>query len=91
MFFIQDVAVLFNTEFIGYFIKELHQNYINNIKFTFFYDCEFDYKQVRNFIFFSGKKMNIEMIHIENIKDLNKVMASRRFNFNNSLFFNEKL
>ena len=52
----RSVAVLFNTEFIGYFIKELPQNYINNIKFTFFYDCEFDYKQVRNFILFSGKK-----------------------------------
>ena len=75
----RSVAVLFNTEFIGYFIKELPQNYINNIKFTFFYDCEFDYKQIRNYIFFSGKKLNIEMIHIENIKDLDKVMTGKKF------------
>ena len=75
----RSVAVLFNTEFIGYFIKELPQNYINNIKFTFFYDCEFDYKQVRNFIFFSGKKMNIDLVKIENIKDLDKVMAGKKF------------
>ena len=73
------VAVLFNTEFIGYFIKELPQNYINNIKFTFFYDCEFDYKQVKNCIFFSGKKLNIEMVYIENIKDLDKVMVGKKF------------
>ena len=73
------VAVLFNTEFIGYFIKELPKNYINNIKFTFFYDCKFDYKQVRNFILFSGKKLNIDLVKIENIKDLNKVMAGKNF------------
>lgn len=75
----RSVAVLFNNEFINYFIKELPQNYINNIKFTFFYDCEFDYKQVRNYIFFSGNKLNIEMIPIENIKDLNKVMTGKKF------------
>ena len=75
----RSVAVLFNTEFIGYFIKELPQNYINNIKFTLFYDCEFDYKQVRNFILFSGKKMNIDLVKIENIKDLDKVMAGKKF------------
>ena len=73
------VAVLFNTEFIGYFIKELPQNYINNIKFTFFYDCEFDYKQVRNFILFSGKRLNVDFVKIENIKDLDKVMAGKKF------------
>ena len=75
----RSVAVLFNNEFINYFIKELPQNYINNIKFTFFYDCEFDYKQIRNYIFFAGKKLNIEMIHIENIKDLDKVMTGKKF------------
>ena len=75
----RSVGVLFNTEFIGYFIKELPQNYINNIKFTFFYDCKFDYKQVRNFILFSGKKLNIDLVKIENIKDLDKVMASKKF------------
>ena len=75
----RSVAVLFNTEFIGYFIKELPQNYINNIKFTFFYDCEFDYKQVRNFIFFSGKRLNVDFVKIENIKDLDKVMAGKKF------------
>ena len=75
----RSVAVLFNNEFINYFIKELPQNYINNIKFTFFYDCEFDYKQIRNCIFFFGNKLNIEMIPIENIKDLNKVMTGKKF------------
>ena len=75
----RSVAVLFNTEFIGYFIKELPQNYINNIKFTFFYDCEFDYKQVRNFIFFSGKRLNVDFVKIENIKDFDKVMAGKKF------------
>lgn len=75
----RSVAVLFNTEFINYFIKELSQDYINNIKFTFFYDCEFDYKQIRNCIFFFGNKLNIEMIPIENIKDLNKVMTGKKF------------
>lgn len=75
----RSVAVLFNTEFIGYFIKELPQNYINNIKFTFFYDCGFDYKQVRNFILFSGKKLNIDLVKIENIKDFDKVMAGKKF------------
>ena len=75
----RSVAVLFNTEFIGYFIKELPQNYINNIKFTFFYDCEFDYKQVRNFIFFSGKKLKIDLVKIENIKDLDKIMSGKKF------------
>ena len=75
----RSVAVLFNTEFIGYFIKELPQNYINNIKFTFFYDCEFDYKQVRNFILFSGKRLNVDFVKIENIKDLDKVMAGKNF------------
>ena len=48
----KSVAVLFNTEFINYFIKELPQDYINNIKFTFFYDCKFDYMQVQDCIFF---------------------------------------
>lgn len=75
----RSVAVLFNNEFVNYFIKELSQDYINNIKFTFFYDCEFDYKQIRNYIFFSGNKLNIEMIHIENIKNLDKVMAGKKF------------
>ena len=75
----RSVGVLFNTEFIGYFIKELPQNYINNIKFTFFYDCGFDYKQVRNFILFSGKKLNIDLVKIENIKDLDKVMTGKKF------------
>ena len=75
----RSVAVLFNTEFIGYFIKELPQNYINNIKFTFFYDCEFDYKQIRNYIFFSGKKLKIDLVKIENIKDLDKIMAGKNF------------
>ena len=65
--------------FIGYFIKELPQNYINNIKFTFFYDCEFDYKQVRNFILFSGKRLNVDFVKIENIKDFDKVMAGKKF------------
>jgi hypothetical protein len=74
------VAVLFNTEFIDYFIKELPQDYINNIKFTFFYDCEFDHVQVQDCVFFSGKNPNIEMISIENIKDLDKVMAGKKFN-----------
>ena len=73
------VAVLFNTEFIDYFIKELPQDYINNIKFTFFYDCEFDHVQVQDCIFFSGKNPNIEMISIENIKDLDKVMAGKKY------------
>ena len=75
----RSVAVLFNTEFIGYFIKELPQNYINNIKFTFFYDCEFDYKQVRNFILFSGKRLNVDFVKIENIKDFDKVMPGKNF------------
>ena len=75
----KSVAVLFNTEFINYFIKELPQDYINNIKFTFFYDCKFDYMQVQDCIFFSGNKLNIEMISIENIKDLDKVMAGKKF------------
>lgn len=75
----KSVAVLFNTEFINYFIKEVPQDYINNIKFTFFYDCKFDYMQVQDCIFFSGNKLNIEMISIENIKDLDKVMAGKKF------------
>ena len=69
------VGILFNTEFINYFIKELPQDYINNIKFTFFYDCEFDKKEVEDCVFFSGKNPNIEMISIENIKDLDKVLT----------------
>ena len=75
----KSVAILFNTEFINYFIKEVPQDYINNIKFTFFYDCKFDYMQVQDCIFFSGNKLNIEMISIENIKDLDKVMAGKKF------------
>ena len=75
----KSVGVLFNTEFINYFVKELHQDYINNIKFTFFYDCQFDYEQVQDCIFFSNKNINIEMISIENIKDLDKVMAGKKF------------
>jgi hypothetical protein len=73
------VAVLFNTEFISYFIKELPQNYINNIKFTFFYDCKFDYEQVKDCIFFSNNKLNIELVSIENINDLDKIMAGKKF------------
>lgn len=75
----KSVAILFNTEFINYFIKELPQDYINNIKFTFFYDCKFDYMQVQDCIFFSGNKLNIEMISIENIKELDKIMAGKKF------------
>jgi len=75
----KSVGILFNTEFINYFIKELPLDYINNIKFTFFYDCKFDYEQVQDCIFFSQKNINIEMISIENIKDLDKVMAGKKF------------
>ena len=75
----KSVAVLFNTEFINYFLKELPDNYINNIKFTFFYDCKFDYNEVQDCIFFSQKNINIEMISIENIKDLDKVMTGKKF------------
>ena len=75
----KSVAVLFNTEFINYFVKELPLDYINNIKWTFFYDCKFDYDQVQDCIFFSQKNINIEMISIENIKDLDKVMAGKKF------------
>ena len=75
----KSVGILFNTEFINYFIKELPLDYINNIKFTFFYDCKFDYEQVEDCIFFSQKNINIEMISIENIKDLNKVMTGKKF------------
>ena len=75
----KSVGILFNYEFLYYFVKELQDDYINNIKFTFFYDCEFDYKQVKNCIFFSGKKLNIEMVYIENIKDLDKVMVGKKF------------
>ena len=75
----RSVAVLFNTEFIGYFIKELPQNYINNIKFTFFYDCEFDHREAQDCIFFSGKKIKVDFVKIENIKDLDKVMAGKKF------------
>jgi hypothetical protein len=35
--------------------------------------------QVQDCIFFSGNKLNIEMISIENIKDLDKVMAGKKF------------
>ena len=75
----KSVGILFNTEFINYFIKELPLDYINNIKFTFFYDCKFDYNEVQDCIFFSQKNINIEMISIENIKDLDKVMAGKKF------------
>ena len=75
----RSVAVLFNTEFICYFIKELPQNYINNIKFTFFYDCEFDHREAQDCIFFSGKKIKVDFVKIENIKDLDKVMAGKNF------------
>ena len=40
---------------------------------------EFDYKQVRNFILFSGKKIKVDLVKIENIKDLDKVMAGKKF------------
>ena len=75
----KSVGVLFNTEFISYFIKELPQDYINNIKWTFFYDCKFDYEQVQDCIFFSNNMLNIELVSIENIKDLDKVMAGKKF------------
>ena len=75
----KSIGILYNYEFLYYFVKELQDDYINNIKFTFFYDCEFDYKQVKNCIFFSGKKLNIEMVYIENIKDLDKVMVGKKF------------
>jgi hypothetical protein len=73
------VGILFNTEFINYFIKELPQNYIKNIKFTFFYDCKFDYEQVQDCIFFSNNKLDIELVSIENIKDLDNIMAGKKF------------
>ena len=73
------VGILFNTEFINYFIKELPQDYIKNIKFTFFYDCKFDYEQVKDCIFFSNNKLDIELVSIENIKNLDKVMAGKKF------------
>lgn len=86
---IKDIAVLFNSEFIEKIVNELNINYINNSKLVFFYDSQYDLNRCKNIVedaeFIRKIKINIEFISIEefanskNIKDLEKVMAQKKF------------
>jgi hypothetical protein len=80
----KEIGIIFNFEFIENLLKKCNKNYINNIHITFFYDSEFDLEEAK-FIAYKYNFKNISFESIEefnnskNIKDLEKVMANKKF------------
>lgn len=73
------VAIIYNSMFINYIIKEVSPERLKNIKITFYYDNEFFRKQAEDRIFFAENKPNVEMIYVNNYKSMEKILSENSY------------